>query len=219
LFEYKAGHNFFYKLPPIIRLGGMFVFSIVLMSMAFWQTIAAIIFLSLFSLICGISLREQASDIWPIRYYFLLLYISSIISQLMPGFSAGAFMPNKPVILFALRLISMLQLSGLIFRTLTVSQIQTALVSVETFIRRLLAKTPCLRHFISKQNKITFLLSVFINSIPQEIRLFNNIDRAFKARGGKTFAKFRVLPFVFILESLYLAAQKAKALKARGLIV
>jgi biotin transport system permease protein/energy-coupling factor transport system permease protein len=108
------------------------------------------------------------------------------------------FIPQDEYIRIALRLVLIVQLSALLFRSTSSMEIREAL-------RTLLPK------------RIAENISLFICFIPEIFQTWTLINLAWKARGGKRgIAGIKTIVFILISVSMEKAALKAKALAARS---
>ena len=199
MFKYKTIKGPLHKIPALIKLISLLplsVFCITLMSL--WLC-AGISFFILIAFLCRITLSEQLTDLKPVFFYAILMYILSVLSNLTeiqpPSFTPDSslliiFLPGKEYLQITLRLVLIVQLSALLFRTTSPLEIREAV----------------------RLNIIT----LFLIFIPEIFNTWTNINLAWKARGGRQgFVKIKTLLFVLISLSFEKAAIKAKALEAR----
>lgn len=151
--------------------------------------------------LCGFTPREQLTDLKPAVFYALLMYALSVFSNLyeiwgaaqMPisAFAAAILLPRPDFLRIALRLVLIVQISALLFRTTSSMEIREAL-GIKIF-------------------------SLFLCFIPEIFETWAAINLSWKARGGRQgFAKIKTLVFILISISMEKASRKAKALEARG---
>jgi len=92
-------------------------------------------------------------------------------------------------------------------------QIRDSLGAIECGIRRLLSRR---QNQFPIKPRIAENIALFAGFIPEIFQTWSQIDRAWRARGGKNnLAKIRTLVFVLITLSFEKAARKAVALSAR----
>jgi energy-coupling factor transporter transmembrane protein EcfT len=164
---------------------------------SFWLG-TGIIFCVIVSFICGLSSREQLTDLKPAFYYAILMYILSVFSNLFDNFRLIplneliiALIPRHEYLRITLRLALIVQISALVFRTTSALEIREA-VKVE-------------------------IISIFLCFIPEIFKIWTSVNLAWKARGGKNgITKIKTVIFVLISLCFEKAALKAKALEARS---
>jgi len=203
VFKYKTNKGPLHKIPAIIKLILLLPLSIICMYLPSPWLIAGITIMIITASLCRFTLTEQLTDLKPPMFYIILLYSLSIISNLteiitthgLTFFIAHCslltiFTPHPDFLHLILRLILIVQLSALVFRT-------TSSLEIRNVIR-------------------LEVLSLFICFIPEIFTLWSNINLAWKARGGKNgIQKIYKLGFSLLSLSFEKAAIKSKALAAR----
>jgi biotin transport system permease protein/energy-coupling factor transport system permease protein len=178
---------------------------------------------SITAFICRFSLREQLTDLKPAVFYAFLMYTLSLLSSIMeihkllPELSyLTALIPKPDFIRIALRLVLIMQLSSLLFRSTTSGEIRDGLRTMEQVIRRFLSRVLFFQNKIAPGGHFAENISLFLCFIPEIFETWSIINHAWKARGGKPgLEKIRTTVFVLISLSMERAAVKAKALAAR----
>jgi biotin transport system permease protein/energy-coupling factor transport system permease protein len=178
--------------------------------------------------LCGFTLREQLTDLKPAVFYAALMYVLSVFSLLimatdtlsgslpLPALAAMVLLPRPEFLRITLRLALIVQLSALLFRSTSSSEIREGLIGIERFIRLKVSRLPFLKKRISAQCRFAENISLFLCFIPEIFETWNSINLAWKARGGKQgLRKIRVLVFALISLSFEKAALKSRALAAR----
>jgi len=200
IFKYKTIKGHLHKIPAVIKLILLLPLSIFCITLpSFWLCIGiSILILTAFA--CRLTLSEQLMDLKPVIFYAALMYILSVLSSLIEIRNSlpsphSAFItiikPQQEYLQITLRLIIIVQVSALLFRTTSSLEIREAV----------------------RINIIT----LFLMFIPEIFNLWTNINLAWKARGGRNgFAKIKTAAFVLISLSFEKAAVKAKALEARS---
>jgi hypothetical protein len=164
----------------------------------------------------GFSIRDQISDLSPIKYYLLLLYVLSTTSNLFVSFSVQSLVPDMGIISLLVKLILAIQVCSLLFRTTSSAGLKEGVENIETFLRGFIRKLPLGKNLVSADNSFSVAMYMFLSFLPAELDLWSKVDAAWKARGGKNgIKKVQVLSYVFISISLYKAASKAQALRER----
>jgi len=209
IFKYKTIKGPLHKIPAAIKLLLFLPLSIICLYLPPLWLLTGIFTAILLSFLCGITLTEQLTDLKPAIFYAFLLYILSIFSTLLDHSTFHiqhstlnttnstlhtihyTLFTIKPEFLrIALRLILIVQLSALLFRT-------TSSLEIREVVR-------------------LDIITLFLCFIPEIFQTWTSINTAWKARGGRQgISKIRTLVFVLISISLEKAALKAKALFAR----
>ncbi|MDR2597691.1 MAG: energy-coupling factor transporter transmembrane protein EcfT [Treponema sp.] len=198
VFKYKTIKGLLHKVPAVIKLLLLLPISVIFMSLPLlWLGVGII--LSVFTaFICGLSLYDQLTDFRPAFYYAILMYALSVFSNLINNFKPillnqfyTVLIPDVEYLRIALRLILIVQISALFFRT-------TSSLEIREVVR-------------------LEIISLFLCFIPEIFKIWTSINLAWKSRGGKEgFIKIKTLMFILISLSFEKAAVKAKALEARS---
>ena len=198
VFKYKTIKGFLHHVPVIIKLLVLLPLSFFFMFLPPLWLGVGILFAVYMAFICGLSLHDQLTDFKPVFYYAILMYALSIFSNLFNNFRlmpANQFftvlIPNYEYLRITLRLMLIVQVSALFFRT-------TSHLEIREVVR-------------------FEIISLFINFIPEIFKIWTSINLAWKSRGGKEgVGKMKTLIFILISLSFEKAAIKAKALEARS---
>lgn len=154
--------------------------------------IIGIISCIIISIICKWTIKEFIADIKPVFFYFIMLFFASIIS-------AGSI--DKNLFYYIFRLLFVIELSAIMFRTTTSIEIKNAVCGIKPLAG------------------FGIIISISFNFIPELFILWQNINRAWIARGGKSgIKKIRILLFVLLTISFYKASQKAAAMSSRDVL-
>jgi biotin transport system permease protein len=153
------------------------------------------------ALLCGIRPRDALGDLRPALYYGFFLYVTAVLAAwwVLPdraAIRAGIFVPPLHTVTVGVRLLVLLQLSSLLFRT-------TTLVALTSAIARVCPS-------------LAIPLALFLGFIPALFELWGRLDLSWRARGGKKGIKklFVLLPALISL-AFFHADLKARALAAR----
>jgi len=223
VFAYKTGKGPLHRVPAAVKLLALLPLSVVCLTLPPAALAAGIALAAIAGRVCGFRPREQLTDLKPVLFYSLLMYVLSIVSCLAEirfpvspaEFFLAAFTPRPDFLLMCLRLAIIVQLSALLFRSTTALQIRDSLGAIECAIRRLLSRTAHGAQ-VPPRPRIAGSIALFAGFIPELFQTWSQIDRAWRARGGKNnLAKIRTLVFVLITLSFEKAARKAAALSAR----
>ena len=209
----------------MLKLFLLLPLSVFCMSLPPLWLFAGIIAAAIAAFLCGFTLREQATDLRPAFFYGVLMYALSVFSTLYENYgirpvsvlAAAALAPRPDFLRIALRLLLIVQISALLFRSTSSMEIREGLISTERFARRLLLRLPLLGKRISPQCRIAEAVSLFLSFIPEIFENWTVINLAWKARGGRQgFSKIKTTVFVLISLCMEKAAAKARALEARS---
>jgi biotin transport system permease protein len=191
VFKYKTIKGPLHKVPAIIKLILLLPLSFFCMSLPPVWLGAGITICVCASFFSGFSLQEQLTDIKPVFYYSILMYVMSVFSNFTGNFRLTLLIPRYEYLRITLRLALIVQVSALIFRTTSALEIREA-VRLE-------------------------ILSLFLSFIPEIFKIWTSVNLAWKARGGKEgIRKIKTVVFVLISLSFEKASLKAKALEARS---
>ena len=223
-FRYKAQKGPLHKLPAGLKLLIFLPLSAFCFSLHPPFLVIGIAAFILLAFICGFTLREQICDIQPAFFYALLMYAVSVFSTLLDKINTMPFIPlalatlipQSCFVLAALRLLLVVQLSALLFRSTSILEIREAIAWLERGIRESLLRIPSLRK-ISPKPRIAVSIALFASFIPELFATWSQINMAWTARGGKAgIRKIKILVFALISLSFEKASRKARALAARG---
>ena len=201
IFQYKTKKGLYHKVPAIIKLILLLPLSVFCVSLPSNWLLAGIIAAMILAFIGGINLKEQLTDLKPVIFYSVFMYCVSVFSNLFenvfitqPYIDIYAILfiliPKTDFLRFILRLTLIVQFSALLFRTTSSLEIREV-VRIE-------------------------VVSIFLLFIPEILKIWSNIDLAWKARGGKKgLVKIKTLLFVLISLCFEKAAIKSRAIEAR----
>ena len=201
IFQYKIKKGLFHKVPAIIKLFLLLPLSIFCVALPSKWLLAGIFAAMILAFVGGINLKEQLTDLKPVLFYSVFMYLLSVFSNLFENvfitqpyidIYAIAFLlkPKTDFLRFILRLTLIVQFSALLFRTTSSLEIREV-VRIEA-------------------------VSIFLLFIPEIFKIWSSIDLAWKARNGKKgLIKIKTLLFVLISLCFEKAAIKSKAIEAR----
>ena len=252
VFAYKTAAGPLHRLPALAKLLALLPLSLLCMRLPLPALGIGIGIAALAGLACKFTLREQLTDLKPVLFYSILMYALSIVSQVgeihlsapLPELLLAVFMPKPQFAYLCLRLLLIVQLSALLFRTTTALEIRDSVRGIENAIRSFAnflsqrrirtsgssdaegMKNKGLGMSEQRQNQrkaagsrfwISDSIALFAAFIPELFCTWTQIDRAWCARGGRNgFRKIKTLVFVLISASFEKAAAKALAMAARG---
>jgi biotin transport system permease protein/energy-coupling factor transport system permease protein len=220
VFKYKTIKGILHKIPAAIKLFLFPPLCIFCLSLNHFFLVTGIITLSTAAFLCRLTSREQLTDMKPAFFYFCLMYALSVfsysyeywnkltINELVPII----FTPKSDLLQITLRLVVIIQLSALLFRTTSSLEIRESLRAVE---KRILSLLPFIKRK-EKQYLVSESICLFICFIPEIFSTWSSVNLAWKARSGKQgVKKIKTTVFVLISLSMEKAALKAKAYAAR----
>ena len=222
IFKYKIIKGPLHKLPALLKLILLFIFSVFCIILAVPGLAAGVITVIIAAFLCGLSINDQLTDLKPAALYIIILYAFSVIANLtdyirLENQNSSLFIPSSApywtlctaeavctakavcsvlipysgYLRLALRLVLIVQMSALVFRTTSSLEIREA-VRFDT-------------------------ITLFISFIPEIFKTWSGIDLAWKARGGRPgIRKIKTLVFILISCGFEKAAVKARALEARN---
>ena len=227
VFRYKIVKSPLHKLPAMFKLFLLLQLSVFCMSLPSLWLAAGIIIAVIAAFCFRFTLREQLTDLRPAVFYAALIYALSVFSVLFENWETFTYSlsaasltvvltPHPDFLRIALRLVLIVQLSALLFRTTSAMELREGLVSIERYIKRLIGRLPLFNKRISLQCHFAENISLFLCFIPEIFSAWTSINLAWRARGGKQGFR-KTIPLVFLLISLSMekAALKARALAAR----
>lgn len=221
LLSYKTGKSFLHKIPAWLKILLIPALNIMLFNLPVY--VAAAVILLQFVLACCLrfSLKEQFSDLFPVIFYGILLYLTSFIAQFCSFFcgehtdgfvgaviSAGKqVFTNLTTLFILIKLFCIMQGTSLVFRTSTSLEIREGFAVIEIFFRRLF--------HLSRKTPVANTISLFVCFIPMVFRLWNQSVRAWKARQGKV----NIRMFLTLLPVLFSVGMKNAWNSARAMAI
>jgi energy-coupling factor transporter transmembrane protein EcfT len=223
-FQYQRKKSLLYRLPPGAKLAALFAAVLVIMmlpvqALAFFAAAAVLL-----PLLSGWTADEFAADARPALFYTLPLYTAGLVNALLslpalPAFDIRLFLPDITTLRSAFRHLSVSLFAALVFRSTTSIEIKETLCGVELKLRALIKKHARGLRLDAAEAPLATALALTLSFISETAARWNSLKRAWRARGGRGgFQKMRVLLFSLLTLSFYAAAQKAKALSARGIL-
>jgi len=198
IFKYITVKGPLHNWPALLKLILLLPFSFIAFKLTILWLTAGIFSIIILAFFCGISIKNQFTDLKPAFLYSLLMYLLSIFSNIFNSiplhfnsYLLQIFIPHNDYLRICLRLIFIIQISALLFRTTSTLEIREVI----------------------KINTIT----LFLSFIPEFFEIWSKINLAWKARGGKNgVKKIKVVIFILISMSFDKAAMKARAFETRG---
>lgn len=169
-----------------------------LVSVVFFNTppVVSAVMLALFfvtQLVLGFTLRQIFGSIQFVFYYAVVLVIFR----------------GKEVVPMLLRLLCMLELAAIVFKTSTSLELRYGFEAIELAVRKVL--------HLKKKTPVADALALFTTFIPLVLQNWNQSKRAWKARGGKNSIRmYMVLLPVFFSVGMKQAYLTSRALSIRA---
>lgn len=221
-FSYKAGNSFVHRMPAFIKIILIPVISISFFNLPIYFSLGLIFFLFVLAFRLKFSIREQFEDLKPVIYFAILLYTANFIGFFISDVLADGknlWLTLRMSVDFAftdystglmlVKLFAAIQVSSIVFKTSTSLEIREGIGVIEGAIRKILP--------VSKKNKFTDMLSLFVCFIPIVFKIWNQSKYAWKARGGKNSVEmYLVLCPVLFSVGMKTAWNSAKAILSRS---
>lgn len=201
LLQYRPGRSVLHRAPALLKVALLFAASIGAFFLPPLACALGIPLLFAAALLSGIPPKDTMGDLRPALYYAWFLYVTAVLAAwwVLPNRAAirvDIFVPPLATVTVAVRLLVLLQLSSLLFRT-------TTLVALKSAIARI-----C--------QPLATPLALFLGFIPALFELWGRLDLSWRARGGtKGIKKLFVLLPALISLAFFHADLKARALAAR----
>jgi energy-coupling factor transporter transmembrane protein EcfT len=223
LFCYLAGRSPLHRMNAAVKLALLFAASLAACFLPLSVAAACALPAGMCARACGLPFRVQLRDLRPLLFYGEFLYASAVLSKVLAlpepfaQASAAALVPTKATLAALARLLLLLQLSSLLFRTTTRLALREGIAAAETAVRAALARLPGISRAVSRDARFAQTLALFLGFIPALFEQWSRLELAWRARGGKNgVVKTRTLLLSLLSLGFYAAAQKAKALAARS---
>jgi len=228
VFRYKTEKGPLHRLPAALKLFLLLPLSIFCMSLPSAFLCVGIIVLAVLAFLCGFSPHEQLTDLKPAAFYAALMYglsLFSLLPQWLAEPQTGGEAPRLAVLLLprpgflriSLRLVLIVQISALLFRSTSSLELRDSVGEVERFVRQRISRLPLLGKRIAPRPCFAHGMALFLSFIPEVFETWKQINLAWQGRAGKQGPqKIKTLVFVLISLSLEKAAVKANALAARS---
>lgn len=184
-----------HKMPVVLKILLIPALNILFFNLPFYFSAVLLVLQFVLCCVLKFTIREQLKDFKPIIYYAFLLYVTTFIANFCSQFfdpetirsfssfigaaknSAITTFTNSSTAIMLLKLFCVIQCATIVFRTSTSLQIREGIGKIEGFIRKHLP--------VSKKNKVTNMISMFICFIPMVYKNWEQCKRAWFARGGK----------------------------------
>lgn len=186
LFSYKKGNSFLHKCPSWAKIIFIPIINILFLCLPPYFSVGLVLIQFVLACVLKFTIGEQLTDLKPIIYYAVLLFIFQIFGWLFSG--AKDFMAyfswenEKDTILLLVKLFAVMQSASLVFKTSTSLEIRDGIGKV-----------------FGRKSLITNAISMFLNFLPMVSKIWMESKKAWYARGGKKSLKMYItlLPVLF----------------------
>lgn len=237
-FSYKAGKSFVHKLPSQVKILFIPLFNIAIFSLD-WHVAATFILIQ-FVLFCFLrfTLKEQLTDLTPVIWYAVFMYLIGFLSDAYMQFTGQFLEASQEITLrklvflifdaakksfgdektlnFVVKFCACNQSASLMFKTSTSLELKQGIESIEIKIRKFLSFKWNTKDESQIEPKFSLVISMFINFLPAVFKIWNQLKKSWKARGGKNSLRmYLVLMPVLFSVGLKYASDSAKAVCIR----
>lgn len=213
-FRYRTGNTWLHRMPPAAKIFLMLALAIASFYLPVPAAAIAWLFVLAAGRLFGFSAKDIFSDIQPALFYCFVLYLASLSQNALrwsQALEAGTvyplsalFIPEPSHLALAAHLALSLSVSALFYRTTSNVQFHEGFAALERAITR------------KKSARYADSLSLTLTFIPQIVANWQQIDCAWKARGGKNGVRkiIALVPLLFSV-SMKKAYDKALAIENR----
>lgn len=188
LFAYKPGSSFLHKCPAWCKILFIPLLNILFLCLPPYFSLGLMIFQVILAFCLGFSIREQLSDLRPIIYYAVLLFLFQLISWFIGGLSPQSFAQyfswtaEKETVFLLIKLFAIMQSASLVFKTSSSLELREGIGKLFGY-----------------NSVFTNAISMFLNFIPMLSKIWEESKRAWIARSGKANLKMYLvlLPVLF----------------------
>lgn len=185
--------------------------NIFVFKMPFYFAAAFLVLQFMVALYIHFTVKDFLKDFSPVIFYAVILYMYGFAARCLSAGIKDALIvfTDTQTAVMLLKLFCIMQSASLVFRTSTQLQIREGAGTVEGAFRRILP--------VSRQNRFSNTLSLFICFIPLVFKNWKQVKRAWYARGGRRGLKMygKLFP-VFFSVGIKQAYNAARAMAARS---
>jgi len=212
MFSYKQGKSVLHRCPSWIKILVLPVMSIAVFELPWFCTVALLVFQVIVAFCLRFTIREQLADLRAVLYYAVMLLIARLCMVFVQYVTEGGAVVDANMLtgtsgIMLLRLLCVMQSASIIFKTSTSLQLREGLGAIELAVRRVLHLRPV--------TPIADVVSLFVNFIPQVSKNWQQVKRAWKARGGKNSIRM----YMVLLPVLFSVGMKQAYTTARAVSV
>ena len=203
-FSYKQGKSLLHRCPAWIKILVLPVFSVAVFVLPPVFAANLLVVQTILAFCLHFTLREQLADLRAVLYYAMMLLFVKGAAFVAEYFAvanaavgaetleaAAALVSEKETLFLLLRLLCVMQTASIVFKTSTSLQLREGLGAIELAIRWIFRMHPV--------TPVADVISLFVNFIPQVSKNWQQVKRAWKARGGKNSVRMYLvlLPVLF----------------------
>jgi len=215
IFSFQKRKSLLHNCPALVKLA--ILLAIAIIAYRTRPIFHVVLFFSaiILVLVSHISFKDFLYDLKPIIYYCIFIVVVEFLSSLIFGGvptvallepNAGHYWTADNSILLISRLLVTMAYASIFFRTTSNLELQQSLERVELFIT-----------FGKSNLAFSKSFALFLNFLPQLFAIWNNLDKAWRARQGKGgVRKVLVLMPVFITLSIKKANDTLLSLRNRS---
>ncbi len=187
-FSFRPGASPLNKVPAGAKLAALLPATLASFHLDLYPLAATLLLLSLASTCLGFSPAGQLRDLRPLAAYILIYYLSSVATNLAgtERSGIGILIPSDRSLAAILRLLVAVQLAGLLYKTTTPTQLRSSLERAERLARRLLRRLPLAGRHIDPKPRLCPPLGLVISFVPRLAALWNQLELAWRSRGGRS---------------------------------
>ena len=213
-FRYRTGKSFLHKMPGSVKIPLMLLLAIGSFYLPVKEALLAWSCVITCNVLLRFSPKDIAADLRPALFYCLLLYLASFTQHAFDWRKAAQagvcyplsslFRPEEAHLALAVHLALSLSVTAVFYRTTSNVQFHEGFALYERALTR------------KKQAYYADLLSLTLTFIPRIVANWQQIDDAWKARGGKnTIRKILTLTPLLFSVSMKNAYDKTLAIENR----
>ncbi|MCR5724698.1 MAG: hypothetical protein K6G80_06410 [Treponema sp.] len=180
-FRYRTGKTILHKLPPALKILLLLTLAISSFYLPTGTAFCAWLFVLLLELLFRFPFRGIIADLQPAFFYMAMLYLASVIQHILQGTGPDSVQlttvqiltPDSEKLSLAMHLTLSLSVSSIFYRTTSNVQFHEGFSVIERTLTR------------QKKARYADQLSLTMTFIPRIVKNWQQIDTAWKARGGK----------------------------------
>ena len=233
-FSYKSGNSLLHRCPAWIKILVLPVVSVAVFELPPVCAAALLLAQVVISFCLHFTVREQLSDLRAVLYYAaMLLFVKGIafIAEAMAAVDTPthtfAFSELLETAVMLLKLLCVMQTASLVFKTSTSLQLREGLEKIELSIRKVfrVRRSPRNKDASSASGApsmstrdsapVAGVIALFVCFIPQVSKNWQQVKRAWKARGGKSSIRM----YIVLLPVLFSVGMKQAYTTARAISI
>ena len=205
------------KLPPSAKIIALALSGFIIFNLDIIPCIFFFVLIFALSLLSNLSITKQLKAQRATLAYSMALYFVHIFENVFSLFKGKSFVlsdfliPDEITIRIIIRLICAIQAAALFYHTTTNLEIRRGISDIEIAIRNIFSRKKSIKPQFSHS------LSLMLTFIPEILLSWNELNKAWKARGGKNgLSKMKKLIPALISLSMNKAYKTALALISRN---